>query len=253
MEFEYILQLEKAKEVNGKKEVVPYEAPAISRGFDTRAVMADLKALELKCKDLINEANALEITTAAEKLDATNLSGGLQELVKQVKKKCEDFLEPHKKVTSAINGPKKRITEAATTAKNIVNQKIIQYGKQEEINQARQQKIIDEQTAQLQEKLKVQAKELKIEAPKVAPIQAPKPVTIVRGDSGASVYTRKGWKCEIVDPDKVPFALKGKDGKEKFRLCIPSMKLLNQAFKMGVREIPGCRIYEDETPVTRTG
>jgi len=253
MEFEDILKMEAAKEVNGKKEVTPYKAPAISRGFDTRAVMADLNSLELKCTGLINEANALEITTASEKMEATNLSGDLQELSKQVKNKCESFLEPFKKITSAINGPKKRIIEAATTAKNIVNQKIIQYKKQEEINQARQQKIIDEQTAQLQKKLKAQAKELNIEAPKVAPIKAPKPVTIIRGDSGASVYTRKGWKCEIVEPEKVPFALKDKDGNEKFRLCLPSMKLLNQAVKMGERDIPGCRIYKDETPVTRTG
>ena len=252
MEFEDILKMEAAKEVNGKKEITPYKAPEITRGFDTRAVMADLNALELKCTGLINEATALEITTASEKMDATNISGALQELSKQVKTKCESFLEPFKKITSAINGPKKRIMEAATTAKNIVNQKIFQYKKQEEINQARQQKIIDEQTAQLQKKLKAQAAELKIEAPRVAPIKAPKPVTIVRGDSGASVYTRKGWKCEIVDPDKVPFALKGKDGKERFRLCIPSMKLLNQAVKMGVREIPGCRIFEDETPITKS-
>ena len=153
MDFEQMLVQDAAREAT--KEVVRKEPTAL-RGFDTRAVMADLKAMELKGTGLINQANALVIATASEKLDATNLSGALQELTKQVKTKCEAFLEPLKKITSAINGPKKRIMEAATTAKNIVNQKIIQYKKQEEINQARQQKIIDEQTAQLQEKLKVQ-------------------------------------------------------------------------------------------------
>ena len=242
MEFEDLLKMEAAKETAARFPAIPSEVPVSARKFDTRAVMADLKAMEAKCDRLVSEANALIITTSTEKLDATNISGLLQELTKKVKKKCEDFLEPYKKVTSAINGPKKRITEAATKAKNIVNQKIIQQKKQEEINQARQQKIIDEQTAQLQEKLKVQAKELKMEAPRVAPIKAPKPTSIVRGDSGASVYTRSGWKVAIITPEDV-----------ERKYCLPSIKLLNQAVKMGVRKAAGCRIFKDETPVTRTG
>ena len=252
LDFEEILAQEAQKGAGQTREVARVK-PTGLKAFDTRAVMADLKAMEINCSKMINEANALVIDTAAEKMEAANLSGDLQELAKNVKKQCEDFLEPYKKVSTVINGVKKRIIDAATTAKNIVNQKIIQFKKQEEINQAKQQKIINEQAAKLQEKLKTQAKELKIEAPKVAPIKAPKPVTIIRGDAGASIYTRKGWKCEIVAPEKVPFCLKDKDGKEIFRLCLPSTKLLNQAVKMGERNIPGCRIYEDETPVTRTG
>ena len=112
---------------------LPKEVPKALRAFDTRAVMADLKAMETKCTALINEATALEILTADENAQAVNISGDLQELTKKVKKKCEDFLEPYKKVTSAINGPKKRIIDAATRAKNIINQKIFQFKKQEVI------------------------------------------------------------------------------------------------------------------------
>lgn len=242
MDFEDLLKVEAAKEAGKRFPAIPSEVPVSARKFDTRAVMADLKAMELNCDRLVSEADALIITTSTEKLDATNISGLLQDLAKKVKKKCEDFLEPYKKVSSAINAPKKRIIEAATKAKNIVNQKIIQQKKQEEINQAKQQKIIDEQTAKLQESLKEQAKELNIEAPKVAPIKAARPTSIVRGDSGASVYTRKGWKCQIITPEDV-----------NREYCLPSQTLLNQAVKMGVRKTPGCRIYKDETPVTRTG
>jgi len=252
MEFEEMLEMEAVKETADTKEVVKVE-PAGLRQFDTRAVMADLKVMENKCTSLVNEANAFKIKTGQENSEAVNISGKLQEVSKQVKKKCEDFLEPYKKVTSSINGPKKRIMEAATTAKNIVNQKIFQFKKQEELNQAKQQKIIDQATEDLQESLKKQAKPLGIEAPTVAAIKAPKPSRVIRGDSGASVYTRSGWKCEIVDSEKVPFCLKDKDGKETFRLCLPSKSLLNQAVKMGVRSIDGCRIFKDETPVTRTG
>ena len=242
LEFEKMLEMEAIKEAQSTKEVVHDQRPALPQKFETRAVLGDLEAMENVCAALVNEANAFEIKTKAQNMEAVNISGKLQELTKQVKKKCEDFLAPYKKVTSAINGPKKRITEAADKAKSIVNQKIFQYKKQEEIEAAKQQKLIDEASKKLQESLNEQAKELGINAPTVAPIQAPKPVTVLRGDSGVAVYTRKVWKCEIVDPDKVERAY-----------CVPSQTLLNQAVKMGVRKTPGCRIFEDETPVTRSG
>ena len=240
MDFEKILQMEALKETVATKEVVRKEPTAL-RGFDTRAVMADLSAMEVKCTELICEAEALVIKTPEQNMEAVNISGKLQEITKQVKKKCEDFLTPYKKVTSAINGPKKRITEAADRAKTIINQKIFQFRKQEEIEAAKQQKLIDEASKKLQESLNEQAKELGIKAPTVAPIKAPKPVTILRGDSGASVYTQSRWKVEIVNPELVAR-----------EYCVPSITLLNQAVKMGKRDLAGCRVYKDEKPVTRS-
>ena len=245
MEFEKILESQAAKEKAEMFPGVEKETRIVARSamkFDTRGVMANLKALETNCDKLISEANGLVIDTAEEKMEAANLSGDLQELGKKVKKQCEDFLEPYKKVSTAINGVKKRIIDAATSAKNIVMHKIMQYKKQEELNQAKQQQIINEQAKDLQEKLRVQATELKIEVPKVAPIKAPKPVTVIHGDSGASIYSRKAWKCQIITPEDV-----------NREYCLPSQKLLNEAVKMGVRKTPGCRIYQAETPVTRTG
>lgn len=242
LDFEQMLEQEALREAEATKEVARDQRHVLPQKFDTRAVLANLGAMENKCTSLVNEANALQIKTKDENLEAVNISGKLQELSKEVAKKCTDFLAPYKKVTSSINGPKKRITDAATQAKNIVNQKIFQYKKQEEIEQAKQQKLIDEASKKLQESLNKQAEEIGIEAPKVAPIQAPKPVKVLRGDSGASVYTRKVWKCEIIDPGLV-----------MREYCVPSQTLLNQAVRMGVRKTPGCRIYKDETPVTRTG
>ena len=240
MTFEQMLEMEAQKETAATKEVVRKEPTAL-RGFDTRAVMADLQAMESKCTALVNEANALEIKTNEQNMEAVNISGKLQELTKQVKKKCEDFLAPYKKVTAAINGPKKRITDAADRAKSIINQKIFQFKKQAEIEAAKKQKLIDEATEKLQESLNEQAKELGIKAPTVAPIKAPKPATILRGDSGASVYTQSRWKVEIVNPELVAR-----------EYCLPSITLLNQAVKMGKRDLAGCRVFKDETPVTRS-
>lgn len=252
LDFEEMLRAESLKE-DALLPEMPHEAdikiidtryPSMpdDSEIDTRSVMADLKAMEIKGMDLVNRANALQIKTAKDNENAVNISGKLQEITKQVKKKCEDYLEPYKKITSEINAPKKRITEAVTSAKKTINQKVLQYGKQAEIERIRQQQLIDKASEELQEDLNEQAKELGIEAPKVAPIKAPGPTRVLRSSSGSSVYTRKTWKCEIVDPDKI-----------ERRYCVPSQTLLNQAVKMGKRELAGCKIYEGETPVTRAG
>lgn len=253
VEFEEMLDQKAAQQASEGKTIRPYDKARAPKQFDTRAILADLKVLQEKATDLVNQANAVEIKTQKEKEEAVTISGKLNELAKAVENKCRNFVAPYQKVINAVNGPRKTITEAAKKAKKIVNQKIFQFKKQEEIDRAKQQKIIDEQSKVLEKKLKAQADELEIEAPKVTPIKAPKASKIERSFSGASVYTRASWKCEIVDADKVPMALLDKDGKERFRLCLPSQKLLNQAVKMGERNIPGCRIWQDETPVTRSG
>ncbi|HBF42331.1 MAG TPA: hypothetical protein DDW42_01635 [Desulfobacteraceae bacterium] len=257
MDFEEMLISEAKKRKVAEKKVVQQDLPvALNPGklvaFDTRAVIANLKVLEKASEKLVAEANALVIQTPDEKTRATDLSGDLQTVIKKVKKQCDDFLLPYNKVRTVVNGVKKRITDAATKTKSIVNNKIMQYKRQEELNQEKAQRIIDEQTKIVQKQYDKQAKELKITAPILKPIQAPKPERVVRGDTGASVYMRKTWKCEIVEPDNVPMALLDKEGKIRYRLCVPSQTLLNNAVKMGERHIEGCRIYEQEKPVTRS-
>lgn len=250
LDFEEMLREEKLKE-DALLPEMPHEAdikiidtrypnmPDDSE-IDTRSVMADLKAMEIKGMDLVNKANALQIKTAKDNENAVNISGKLQEIGKQVKKKCEDFLEPYKKTTAEVNAPKKRITEAVTSAKKIVNQKIMQYGKQAEIERIKQQQLIDKASEELQDDLNSQAKELGIEAPKVAPIKAPGPARVLRSGSGASVYTRKVWTYEITDPKKVPR-----------ELCSPDTKKINDAVRIGKRNISGIKIFEKEAIVTR--
>ena len=253
MDFEDML-IEKAKKLKEERfPAMPREMPSGKlQTFDTRAVIANLKVLEKASEKLVAEANALVIQTEDEKVRATDLSGNLQTVIKKVKKQCDDFLGPYNKVRTVVNGVKKRITDAATKTKDIVNRKIMQYKRQEEINQEKQQRIINEQTEIVQGQLAKQAKELKITTPIIKPIQAPKPERVVRGDMGASVYMRKTWKCDIVDPDKVPMALLDLKGDIRYRLCLPSQTLLNNAVKMGERHIEGCKIYEDEKPITRS-
>lgn len=73
----------------------------------------------------------------------------------------------------------------------------------------------------------------------VAPIV--QEVKTVRGAYGAATGLRDFWVCEVEDISKVPH-----------EYLMPNMAALNKAVRSdGVREIPGCKIWNDQKAVTR--
>jgi len=98
-----------------------------------------------------------------------------------------------------------------------------------------------EEVRKLQAKLDAQAKKTG-----VAPIQVQAPVmvpqkTVSRSDNGSAAHIRRVWKAEIVDVQAVPR-----------EFCSPDMRLINEAVKAGIREVPGLRIFEDIQTILRT-
>lgn len=80
-----------------------------------------------------------------------------------------------------------------------------------------------------------------IKAPEVMVPNMPEEKKTIRTETGTTAYVAKKWKGEITDPSAVPR-----------EYCIPSMPLVNDAIKKGVRDIPGVRIWEDKTTKYRT-
>lgn len=72
-----------------------------------------------------------------------------------------------------------------------------------------------------------------IQAPQLPDMIIPKQESVTRTETGTSSYQVKTWKCYVQSPDLVPR-----------EYCVPDGRLLNQAVKQGVREIPGCKIEE---------
>ena len=72
-----------------------------------------------------------------------------------------------------------------------------------------------------------------VKAPRVPDAIIPKQETVTRTESGTSSHQVKSWKCFVEHPDDVPR-----------EYCEPDGRKLNQAVKMGIRTIPGCRIEE---------
>jgi hypothetical protein len=74
----------------------------------------------------------------------------------------------------------------------------------------------------------------------LAPVM-PKQDNVVRTATGVAAHTAKKWKGEIVDPALVPA-----------KYCTPDQKLIDQAVKEGVRNIPGVNIFEESIRKYRT-
>ena len=69
----------------------------------------------------------------------------------------------------------------------------------------------------------------------VVPVQ-----NVFRSETGSSVHLRKDWVWEVLDISLIP-------GK----YLVVDKVSVNQAFKSGIRVIPGMRIYETENAIIK--
>ena len=173
---------------------------------------------------------------------AIDLVAQIKTLAKKLETKRKEIVAEPNKFVRQVNSFCKKFSEPLTAAEKALKTKIGQYQYRLELERRKKEEEIRKKNEELQRKLEEEAKKVGVEAPKITPLPASKSPDerVVRTDTGASAHTRKTWKAEIVDPGKVPR-----------EYCEPSMKLINNAVKMGVREIPGVRIYQDVQAIVR--
>jgi septal ring factor EnvC (AmiA/AmiB activator) len=92
----------------------------------------------------------------------------------------------------------------------------------------------------VRKKAEEEARAIEVKVPEVPMPIMPERENITRTELGTSAHQRKEWKHEVVNPDLVPREYLTVDDKK-----------IREAVKMGVREIPGVRIFEDSTTVFR--
>lgn len=88
-------------------------------------------------------------------------------------------------------------------------------------------------------KAEAEAKAAEIEAPVVLPPVIPKQESVTRTESGAA-YQRKSWEFEVVSLEEIPR-----------EYLILDEKRVRDSIRMGVREIPGIRIFETTKTILR--
>lgn len=179
------------------------------------------------------QANALEIVDDDSEKFAVALGGEAKKMAKQLDTRRRLITEEAEDFVDKIKGLVKSLTAPLDRSERTLKMKIADYAKRKEIARREAARKAEEAQRDLQKKLDAEAKEKGVEPVKVDAPVIPKQEKTVRADTGTSAHQVKTWKCIVEDPKAVPR-----------EYCEPVMRLLNDAVKMGVREIPGCKIEE---------
>ncbi|MFA5377585.1 MAG: hypothetical protein WC455_17675 [Dehalococcoidia bacterium] len=209
-------------------------------GLDLDTVRPKFDDYRTEAVRIAAEAKALTVQDQESLNIAVMLGGNAKKIGKAIDVQRKGIILEPSEFVKGVNGICKAITDQLDEAERTAKGKINQYQARVLMEQRERQKKADEEARNLQEAVNKEAKEKGIEAPVVvAPVvqSAPK---VTRTESG-SASQRKVWSFEIVDGDKIP----------REYLIIESQKI-RDAIKMGVREIPGVRIFEETKTIFRT-
>jgi hypothetical protein len=253
-------------------------APALDMDV-IRPKFEDYKAEAIR---IVTEANALTVHDDDSLNIAVMLGGNAKKIGKVIDAKRKGIIAEPQDFVKSVNGLCKMIMDNLDEAERVAKQKIGQYQAKIELERRKQEEAARKAADELQAKLLAEAKEAnrkimedvvrkaeeaakargevnqveieaarkkaeeeaakhEIQAPTVlAPVfqEAPK---VTRTDTGTSAYQRKAWTFEVMDASLVPAEYK-----------IVDEQLIKDAVKMGAREIPGVRIFEETKTVFRT-
>jgi hypothetical protein len=227
-----------------KEEIEPSgPIPMLPAGIDFSVVMDRIK-VELKpYSDQIDQMVQLaqnhavtdedtEKAAVSMGVQAKKLKGTIESKRKEVVKNPNEFV---KSVNSFCKGFTDRLGSIETGLKG----KISDYQYRIELERRKAEEEARKAQMELQRQMDEEAKKAGVEAPKLPDPVIPEKSKSTRTEDG-SASQRKEWTFEIEDEAKVP----------REYLVLDTQKV-RTAVRMGVREIPGIKIYERTTTVFR--
>ncbi|HQP29670.1 MAG TPA: hypothetical protein PLD71_10625 [Syntrophales bacterium] len=201
--------------------------------YDIETAKKRFVSYRQEAEKIVTAANALQVKDAATNTRAVEIGTEAKRIFSVIDSRRKEVLADAKNFTDRVNAFCKVFTEPLKAVELLMKGKMKQYAaKVELVNRAAEKKAAEEKQ-KLQEALNKEAAEQGVEAPTVPDPVLPLTPTTVRTEGGGSSYTVMVWKCTIKDPADVPR-----------EYCEPSQTLLNQAVKMGARDISGCVIEE---------
>ena len=241
MDFEEIAkqELEEVK-VDRRPEHVEF-LPQQMNDLDIEVARQDLSKYKDAVDAMLEHAKAHETKDEISLNRAVASASNVKKLDKEVEKVYQRYAKPANDYLKKLRNTAKPFRETLKNAEAVYKRGIAQYQSRKELERRKQEEAIRKANEELQKKLNKEAKKSGVEAPTVTPAPLPKQESITRVDDGSSAHIRKQWKAEIVDASEVPR-----------NYCSPDLKIINDAVKMGVREIPGVRIFEDIQTVIKT-
>jgi len=258
-------------------EVVVAAAPALSLA----AVRNQFSEYLVRVQRMVRDAEALDVTDDDRLKYAVALGGEASKIAKRIDAKRKEVTAEASDFVKSVNGFCKDYTDRLAEIVTITKKKIGAYQYRQELERRKQEEAARKAAQELQDKLRREAEEMnrkareeaarkaeeeakaraasqaeieaakkkaeeeaakhEIHAPIVTAPVIPVQEKVTRTETGAAAHVRRVWKAEIVNEAEIPR-----------EYMIADMKKINDAVRMGIRELPGVRIYEEVSTVFRS-
>jgi hypothetical protein len=193
-----------------------------------------------KVDELVSEINKKTVDSEEECGGITSLAAVGSKLSKEIEKKRKELIAEPKDFIDSVNRFCKQFTSSLDDAILGAKRKIASYQTRVELERRKAEEAARKAAEDLQKKLNAEAKEAGVQPVTVGIPVMPEKKQTVRTEQGTS-YIVTSWEVEITDEVQVPREYLSAD-----------MRKLKRAVESGLREIPGCRIFEEKNVRFRT-
>ena len=207
-------------------------ALVVSTGMDLDVIRPKFEDYKDEAALIVANAKAIEVKDDDSLNAAVVIGGSAKKVAKAIDVQRKAIILEPSDFVKGVNSLCKAITDNLDEAERITKQKIGQHQARVELERRKQEELARKAADELQKKINAEAKKSGVEAPQVVAPVIPVAQKVVRTENGAS-YQVKRWICTVINPAEVPR-----------EYCEPSKRLLDDAVKMGVRKLPGCKIEE---------
>lgn len=214
--------------------------PAPAPGGDLMAPVREaLAAYDEQIDKMVALAEAMEIKDDASNEQAVRMAAQAKRLNGAIEDARTAFVKPHNEHVKQVNCLSKVYQGRLAQIETGLKRKISVYSQEKELERRKQEEAARKAQAEVQAKINAEAKAAGVEPVKIEAPAVPAQDKVVRTEAGTASQ-RKVWKFEVMDPAAVPRAY-----------LLVDEKSIREAVKMGVREIPGVRIYEETETIIR--
>ena len=204
---------------------------------------ADIQQLKTQQHDLVVRAETFKLACPSEETEAYAVLGQLKSRITLVEKRRKDITQPLNTSLRQINALFKTLSEPLSEADRILRSKIGIFRRKQEAEAAKRQAVLEQKAAAAEAeaaKLAARKRQTAATIEKTEALverrdeleQKAEAVTAKVGDAHVS----KRWTFRIEDAAKVPADY----------LVVDTIKVW-QAVRDGERDIPGVRIYQEES------
>jgi len=187
----------------------------------------ELQNIESQISPVIEKAQGYVVDTIEDVENASSFLKEIKDMEKVVEDKRTEFTKPLNQSLKSINDTFKKMREPLEQARDLLTKKILAWKK------AEAERVAAEQAAWR----KIQEAEAELRRLKNEPEVKEEPITIAPVvNKIGNMQTVKRWTYEVTDFSNLSDTYK----------MIDSVKI-NQAIREGMRDVPGLRIYQEES------